>query len=485
MKENNKIFITTTLPYVNSKPHIGHALEFIQADALKRYFVELTDNVVKLNIGLDEHGLKVFTKSKELEKSTQQYCDEQAEGWLSFCKLFRIDYDTFYRTTSPDHKEKVHKFWNECLERGDLYKKEYSGKYCVGCESFKTDSDLINGKCPDHNVEPIYTSEENWFFRTTKYTEHLLNWLDKEGKTFLVPNIKLNELRNVIVSGVDISVSRNKESVPWGISVPNDDSQMIYVWFEALSNYLFASNYNSEGKDNFWKGTTIQLCGPDNLRFQGHIFQALIASVGVKHTSKLLVHGTILDENGKKMSKSLGNVVDPIDQIEKYGLDAVRYYALAGLHTCLNGNWSERDLVDLYNSALADDYGNLLARTIHLIDLKACPIDNPYIDKNFQLDIENKIEEIKNEWQNLNISKAIELTNAILKFGNKYINNAKPWSENDYITPLNNLYYLLEECTNLLEPVIPDGSYHARKCLSSKKKSIIFTKLALKLQSAE
>lgn len=475
----NKIFITTTLPYVGPG-HIGHLLEFLQADALKRYFSSIEKSDVKLNVGLDEHGLKVYNKCKELGIDPQDYCDKQAIDWISFCEKFNIKYDSFYRTSSKDHKEKVHKFWNECLERGDLYKKEYSGKYCIGCESFKTDSDLINGRCPDHNIEPIYISEENWFFKISKYTNQLLDWLDKDGKSFLTPNTKLKELRNIIEAGIDISVSRNKESVPWGISVPNDDTQVIYVWAEAICNYLFASNYNSKGDDNYWNGTTIQLCGPDNTRFQGHMFQAFIASIGAKHTTKLLVHGTILDENGNKMSKSIGNVVDPIEQLEKFPLDAIRYYSLAGIHTTLNHNWSERELVNLYNSALADDYGNLIARTIHIVDLKSCPIDESYIDKNFKTEIESKISEVINEWQNLNISKAIDLTNSILKFGNKYINNTKPWSE-EHIVPLNNLHFLLEQCTNLLEPVIPYSCKLVRECLKSKKKSIIFPKLALNL----
>lgn len=479
----NKIFITTTLPYSGSgRAHVGHLLEMIQADTLKRYFSTIEKKDVRFNTGLDEGGLKMFTKAQEFGLNTQQYCDQQALIWIEFCKKFNISYDSFYRTSSKEHKEKVHKFWNECLERGDLYKKQYSGKYCSGCESFKTDADLINGRCIDHNIEPEIISEENWFFRITKYTEQLLKWIDKEGKSFLTPNTKLKELRNIIEAGVDISVSRNKESVPWGISVPNDDSQIIYIWTEALLNYIFAANYNSESDDNYWKGTVIQLCGNDNTRFQGHMFQAFLTSAGIKHTDKLLVHGTILDENGNKMSKSVGNIVNPLDQLERYNLDAIRYYVLAGIHTTLNHNWSERELIDLYNSALADDYGNLIARSLHLIDLRSAPIDDSYIDENFRLDIENKLSEISNEWQNLNISKAIDLTNAILKFGNKYINNSKPWSE-EYIIPLNNLYFLIEKCTKYLEPVIPDSCKAVRECLKSKKKAIIFPKLTLNLEN--
>lgn len=476
MKE--KTFITTTLPYINSKPHIGHSLEFIQADALTRFFKNVKKNEVRFNTGLDEHGLKVYTKAQELGKSTQEYCDEQAQNWIEFCKLFHIEYDIFYRTTSLEHKTKVQKFWKRCLDKGDLYKKEYTGKYCVGCESFKTNADLVNGKCPDHNVEPVETSEENWFFKITKYTPLLLNWLIQQ-ENFLVPGNKKQELLNLIKDGVDISVSRSVKNVPWGIAVPNDETQVIYVWWEALSNYLFAADYNSE-ENNFWNGITIQLCGPDNLRFQGHIFQAILESATLPHTKKLLVHGTILDNDGKKMSKSLGNVVDPIEQLNKYGLDAVRYYSLAGIHTCLDGNWNEEDLIKLYNSALADNFGNLIARTLHLIDTKSCEININLVDINFNSIVNMQIGAIKEQWEVLNITKAIELTNSLLQVGNQYMNQQTPWNAENYVTTLNSLYFLIEACTDLLEPVIPTGCTLVRQSLKEKKKSIIFPKFVTK-----
>lgn len=459
-------FITTTLPYVNSRAHIGHALEMFQGDAISRWFRQ--NHEVIFNTGLDEHGLKVHTKAIELGLDTQEYCNQQAQAWLDFMYAFHIDYDVFYRTTSEEHKRKVQEFWNKCLENGDLYKKEYTGNYCVGCESFKTDSDLVDGKCPDHNVAPQPTSEENWFFRTTKYTDNILKWLD-ESEEFLTPRAKINELKNIVANAEDISVSRNKKAVSWGIPVPNDDEQVIYVWFEALLNYIFAAG-------SAWDGETIQLCGPDNLRFQGHLFQAILESAGMKHTTRLLVHGTVLDGEGKKMSKSIGNVVDPVDQLAKYGIDAVRYYALAGLTTCADGNWNETDLVKLYNTELADDFGNLVARVIHLIDTKGCEVDESLVPEGFKFGIDAELKNIDNLWDSLRIHEALKQANSVLKIGNKYINDKKPWSEPDYVETLNSLYYLLSQVNTRLSPAIPDACEAVRECLSVKKKSIIFPK---------
>ena len=231
---NRNKYITTTLPYINSKPHIGHALEFIQADALKRYFESAGYNVF-LNVGVDEHGSKVYLKSQELGIETQEYCNQQAEQWIEFCKKFNISYDNFYRTTNIDHKNRVQKFWVDCVERGDIYKSKYKGKYCIGCESFKVDKDLVNGKCSDHDTVPVELDEENWFFRSTKYKQHLLDWLSS-SPDFLKPSFKITELVNLINESEDISISRSKTSVPWGVPVPGDETQTIHGWLEALLN---------------------------------------------------------------------------------------------------------------------------------------------------------------------------------------------------------------------------------------------------------
>lgn len=464
-------YISTTLPYANSVPHIGHALEFIQADALVHYFKGVAKENVFFNIGIDENGLKVYTKAKELGIDTQAYLDSLALDWIEFCKKFEIESDNFYRTTRISHHGMVQRFWTKCLERGDLYKKPYSGLYCVGCESFKTEADLIPGYryCPDHNTVPIVIEEENWFFKVSKYKGLVYGWL-QANKDVLIPQSKLTELENIILQSDDISVSRLKKNVPWGVTVPGDEDQVIYVWFEALLNYIFAV-------EDFDAQYFIQLCGPDNLRFQGSLLQAILASSNHKHTSKLLVHGTVVDASGKKMSKSMGNVVDPMEQLQKYGLDAVRYYTLAGLPTYKNASWSESDLVKKYNSELADDYGNLLARVLHLIDTKNVEITGPEFE--FEHAVEVLVKNAKYHWQEYDINMAVNETNVLLKMGNKYINDTKPWEKDkNYQQILNNLYFLLCETNKLYLPVLSAKTYQLiEEALVLKKKVIIFPKL--------
>ena len=465
----NKIFLTTTLPYVNSIPHIGHAFEFILADTISKYLK--IDNDVHFNIGLDEHGLKVWLKSKELGITPEQHIENLTNIWLDFCEKFNIKYDSFYKTSSASHHEKVKIIWNRFIERGDIYKKSYTGKYCVGCESFKSDKDLVDGKCPDHeNLDIILVEEENYFFKLSKYKDTLLTWLDSSN--FLEPHSKIEELRNNILESEDISISRLKKNCPWGVEVPNDDTQIIYVWFDALLNYIFAAGYLT---DNFNWDNTIQLCGPDNLRFQGLFFQAILESENIKKTDKLIVHGTVLDKDGRKMSKSLGNTVDPIEQLNKYNLDAVRYYALSGLNTFSNSKWNEEDLVRLYNNDICNDWGNLVSRVLHLVDTKDIKIykwDDEFIEV-----VIDYVKNIKNLWSSFKVKEALTLTNELVKFGNRYINDEKPWSNDNYEKTLNNLYYLIEEVNELYKPVFDEKYLETKEAIINKKKVIIFPKI--------
>ena len=469
----NKILITSTLPYSNSKNgHIGHSLEFIMTDALSKYLkLKLGNKNVFFNTGLDEHGSKIFDKATEENIPVKEYLDVNYISWKKFCSDFEIKYDNFYRTSDKTHYAKVQKFWSECLERGDLYLKTYSGKYCKGCESYKTETDLTpEGKCADHNKEPEIIEEENWFFKVTKYKEKLILWLDN-NPNFLSPSSKTEELRNVILKSEDISVSRLKTNSPWGIPVPNDEEQVIYIWMDALMNYTFCV-------DDFNSYDLIQTCGPDNLRFQGSLFQILLESANLNHTKKLLVHGTILDSEGRKMSKTIGNVIDPIEQLKKYGLDAVRYYTLAGLTTFGNGCWSETDLIKTYNSELADDFGNLIARALHLIDTKNVEINSERCDDVFLKEVYKQIEKAKSLWDNFEINQALKETNYIVKSANKYINDTKPWNSENYGQILNSLYQVLIELSKLYMPVLSSKTNEVIcSAIKNKKKVIIFEKL--------
>lgn len=480
---NGKVYITTTLPYVNAEPHIGHALEFVQADASARYFRQkLGRENVFFNVGTDEHGLKIYRKALEENVSVHDFVDKYAQRFVDYCKLFFVDYDFFYRTSSKEHVKVAQEFWNRCAKRGDIYKKSYKGLYCVGCERFITEKELVDGKCPDHNVEPELKEEENYFFRLTSYRERLLKWLD-ENPDCIKPRSSFDELRRIISEIEDISISRVKENLPWGIDVPGDDSQVMYVWFDALTNYVGAVGFaEDEKKLNEWWNNSVQFFGPDNLRFQGAIWQGMLMSANLSNTKRLLRHGMVLASDGRKMAKSLGNVVSPFDQEKKYGAEIVRFYLLAGISTFFDSAYKEDDLVNMYNARLADNYGNLLNRVIHLANATGVEINNKEaVEKDFLDEVNRYENEIDTLYEGFEISSALEKVDELADFGNKYITREEPWSKGlekgKVEIILNNLSYLLSVVTKLYYPAIPLSSVKAEKALKDREKIILFNKL--------
>ncbi len=365
--------------------------------------------------------------------------------------------------------------WNNFVENGDIYKSVYKGRYCKGCESDKQDSDLVNGKCPDHpTTELELVEEENYFFNLTKYKDTLLSWIDS-NPTFLEPANKLEELKNLIIGSRDISISRTKQNCPWGINVPNDDNQVIYCWFDAIWNYAFAAGYLT---DNFKWDRVINICGPDILRFHGVIFQSFLQAEGIKNSSKLLVHGTILDKDGVKISKSIGNVIDPIEQLQKYGVDAVRYYSLAGLNTYGNSSWNEDDLKALWNSQIVNDWGNLISRVLHLIDIKLDGRIKTVGTQEFSNTISDYVKDITNLWDNFKVRDALLKTNELVKFGNKYINDVKPWSSENYSYELTNLYLLLTTVNEFYIPLFGVEKYQeVEEIIKAGKKEILYSRI--------
>ena len=460
---------------MNSVPHIGHAFEFILADAIAKW-LKITKPDTHFNVGLDEHGLKVWEKANELGITPEQHVDNLTKLWKEFCVKFNIDYDSFYKTSDKSHHDKVQVIWSKFLKNGDIYKAPYKGKYCKGCESAKQDSELVDGKCVDHPTTEIeLVEEENYFFKLSKYREPLLKWIT-DNPNFLEPQSKLEELKNLIIGSDDISISRTKEKCPWGVSVPNDDSQVIYVWFDALLNYIFAAGYLSDG--NFKWDNVIQLCGPDNLRFQAVIFQAFLEAEGLKKSDKLLVHGTILDKDGRKISKSIGNVIDPIDQLEKFGLDAVRYYSLAGLSTYSNSNWSEEDLKHLWNSDIVNDWGNLVSRVLHLVDIKCGGRITRLPESEFNDTINKYKDEISTLWNEFKVKDALRKTNELVKFANKYINDVKPWASANCDVELSNLVALIKTVNILYIPLFGKEKYkEVSRIIETGKKEILFSRI--------
>lgn len=386
---NKKFYLTTTLPYVNADPHIGFALEIIQADAVARYHKLMGEDVF-FNFGTDEHGLKIYRKALEQSKNPQEYCDEYAKKWNRLKEALNLSYTNFIRTTDEKHIKAAQEFWKRCFKKGDVYKKKYKTKYCVGCELEKSDSELENGRCPLHpNLELETFEEDNYFFRFSNYQGRLLKFYEDHPK-FVVPETKFNEITAFVKEGLqDFSISRIKNKMPWGVDVPGDKEQVMYVWFEALTSYISTLGWPASAKalagkpSKFyeWWGTedqpnAIQVAGKDNLRQQTAIWQAMLMSAGLPNSKQVFIHGFVTAE-GQKISKSLGNVIDPFELVKKYGLagspqvgtDAVRYYLLREIPSYSDGDFSERRFKELYNADLANGLGNLVARVAKLCEL--------------------------------------------------------------------------------------------------------------------
>ncbi|HMY80965.1 MAG TPA: methionine--tRNA ligase [Candidatus Absconditabacterales bacterium] len=476
------MFITTTLPYVNSKLHIGHALEFVQADVIARWMRSQGIDVF-FNVGTDEHGLKILQKATEQGMEVQAFVDHYAGLVKEFFDHFGISYDSLYRTSDQSHTKVAQTLWNACMKNGDIYQKTYSGLYCVGCEGFKTPKDLIDGKCPDHGTIPQPYEEENYFFRLSHYREPLIAHL--QSNQCLIPETKLTELINFVQSMEDISISRNKANLPWGIPVPNDENQVMYVWFDALSNYIGAVGYPDNMDRVHQLRPGIQLFGPDNLRFQGAIRQGMLASGGLPFTKHLLCHGMVLGPDGNKMSKTLGNTIDPIEQLESYGLEAVRYYLIAGLPTYADGSYKVEDLVNLYNSHLADSFGNLVNRVITISTKKDINLKKAYEDKLISEGTKKILEEyhhlISLTYNEFQLNQAANYIHDFVLWANKYIDEIKPWDKNTTGEQaqicLQDLSSVLYQLCHYYSPIIPTSINKALSLLDKQEKGILFEKI--------
>ncbi|HFC11083.1 MAG TPA: methionine--tRNA ligase [Candidatus Kaiserbacteria bacterium] len=363
-------YITTTLPYVNSDPHVGFAVELLQADALARTWRKQGEEVF-FNTGTDEHGQKIFQKSQQAGQDVQEYVNHYASEFDRLKKALNLSYDNFVRTTDKKHIAVAQEFWNLCKANGDIYKKKYRGLYCVGDEMFLRDSDLVDGKCPNHpNMDPVEIEEENYFFALSKYQEYLEEYLEQSET--VSPDWRRTEALNFVRSGLeDLSISREKARLSWGIPVPDDDGQVMYVWFDALVNYISALGWTADGGElfkKFWEdGYTLQVAGKDQIRFQSILWQAMLKSAGLSATDTVLYHGFITS-NGHKMSKSLGNVISPYELIEKYGTDATRYILLRHIHPTDDTDVTWERMDEWYTANLVNGLGNLVARVMKLAE---------------------------------------------------------------------------------------------------------------------
>ena len=455
---DKKFYITSTLPYVNSDPHIGFALELVQADVIARYHKLIGEEVV-FNTGTDEHGLKIYRKALEMGKDPQAYVDEYAQKFKALLKDLNISSTHFIRTTDPQHKEAAQEFWRRCYSKGDIYKKEYKIKYCVGCELEKTDSELVDGCCPFHpNLRIEEIEEENYFFKLSKYQKPLLG-LYKNNPDFVLPDFRFNEIKRFVEDGLrDFSISRLKEKMPWGVPVPGDDTQVMFVWFDALVNYISTLGWPKDETKfkEFWPG--IQIAGKDNLRQQSAIWQAMLMSADLPNSKQILIHGFITID-GKKISKSLGNVIDPFKVIEKYSSEVVRYFLLREIPSGDDGDFSYKKLEERYNGDLANGLGNLVQRVVTLIDDK---MDGELIYKkitNYELRITNyetAIEEFK-------LHDALGEIWKFVAEANQYVDERRPWVEAKenpagFLETMTTLIAMIHNISWLLQPFMPATS---------------------------
>lgn len=468
---NNKKFITTTLPYINSKPHIGHCFEFCIADVIASYFrYKLGSENIFFNLGIDEHGQKIYQKSvEEGYENPQDYCNKLAITWKEFCKEFDIKYTNFYRTTDTKHKEQVLRYFNEIKD--NLSKKTYHGKYCIGCESFKTDKEIVHNKCTIHNTELTNVEEENIFFPLHKFNDKI--------KNILVEPTLEKEFQYLLNESFDLSITR--KNVKWGVNL--NDEETIYVWFDALLNYIFSIKYYEDREyfDSYWKNS-LQICGKDNLKFQSYIFQAILIANNIPQTKELLVHGTILDENGFKMSKSLGNVIDPIEQKNKWGLSPLKFYLTFGLSIYDDSKYSEKELVNLWNSEIVNGLGNLISRTLHLIDIKNIAPNYDLLSTEFRTSLNSYLEEIDNSFEIYNFNKAHHLLVNGLNKLNKRFQDDRPFDKNstNYTQVLNEIYFELKEISKYYCLILSDYSESIKLAFVENKKTILFNPLEIK-----
>lgn len=456
---SNSYFITTTIPYVNAKPHIGHAQEFVLADTIARFYRQKSDKVI-LQSGSDDNAFKNVISAKNVGITPEQFVEENSAKFLDLLSRLCIKTDYFVKTSSPEHTKSVHHLLRQ-LDKVDVYTASYEGLYCQGCEDFYIERDLVDGLCPDHRTRPEKICEENVFFRLSKYQDVIFD-LIKTDKVKIRPESKKKEILNFISQGLsDISLSRSSiRSAGWGIPYPDQSGQVVYVWIDALVNYLSGIGYgrNLEWK-NIWNEEThkVHVIGKNVWKFHAIYWLGLLLSAKLPLPNEIIIHGFLTNE-GVKISKSLGNGVDPLEVIQSYGVDAVRFYLLHVLSYKEDADFVEGNLKNSYNSELANKLGNLVSR---LLTLKQRVPEFSWESKpNFQI----------SDDFNENFNNAFKLTEKL----NKEVNEVRPWeflkNENHEVLIRHLSLWLseLEVIRGLLNPLIPVGCEKISKLFQSK-----------------
>lgn len=452
MSDKKSFYITTTLPYVNAEPHIGFAMEIVQADIIARA-KKLQGFEVFFNTGTDEHGQKIWQKALEAGKEVHEYVNGHAESFKKLIPLLGVSEDIkFIRTTDDKHKRAAQEVWRLCEKAGDIYKKDYTIRYCVGCELEKTDSEIENGHCIIHpHLELEVRQEENYFFRFSNYAEKLMEFYEK-NPSFMVPDFRLNEIKALIGRGLeDFSISRLKEKMPWGVSVPGDDKHVMYVWFDALTSYISTLGWPDSLEDFkiFWgDGSPTQMAGKDQVRQQAAMWQAMLLSAGLPNTNQIIIHGFINYE-GQKMSKSLGNVVSPQEIVDEYGTEALRYFIAREFNQFEDTDVSREKLKSAYNSDLANGLGNLVSRIMTLA--------NTHLSHPVEIAEWEEMSEFFSYFEKFEINKAAHYVWTKIGELDALIQEQKPWeSKNEEI--ITNLVRKLYSIARMLNPLMPETS---------------------------
>jgi methionyl-tRNA synthetase len=473
-----KFYVTTAIDYVNAKVHLGHSLEKVQADVLARYHRTLGKDVFFLT-GTDENAQKNVLAAEKEGISPKKFVDQNANFAKNLWKKFNISFDYFIRTTNKKiHWPGVKKLWIKCKERGDIYKKSYTGLYCTGCEAFLREKDLKDGLCPYHLKKPEVVSEENYFFRLSKYQKELERIIEKD-EIEIFPRERKNEVLSFIRSGLeDFSISRPRERMRgWGIPVPGDRSQIIYVWFDALTNYISAIGYGRDEKTfkKYWPAD-LHVIGKDILKFHAIYWPAMLLSAKIELPRRILIHGFITVA-GQKMSKSLGNIVNPLEIIEKYGADSLRYFLLRESSPFEDLDFTFEKFKKRYNSDLAAGIGNLVARIIGMSKrLKVKKTKKKIENSELREEVEKANQKWKTSLEEFKFNEALISIWDLISFCDKFIQEKKPWEKKEKEV-VSDLLITLEEISKMLYPLLPETSERILKQIETQKMRPLFPKI--------